>query len=77
MKLDNMTKEQAFMKAYRRCVAMAEPADIVYFLENKDRAQDVDYYEEKKIADQIEYWSHIEDAWLMWLEAMDYAKETT
>jgi len=72
-----MTKEEAFLNAYSRCVAVAPRCDIEYFLENKELAQGVDYYEEKKIADAIEYWSHIEDAWLMWLEAIDYTKETT
>jgi hypothetical protein len=70
-------QEIAFMKAYSRCVAMADPADIIYFLENKDKADGLDYYEAKKIADFTEYWSHIEDAWLMWLDAIKYAKETT
>jgi hypothetical protein len=69
-------QEIAFMKAYRRCVAVADPADIVYFLENKTRVQDVDYEEEEKITNAIQFWSHIEDAWLMWCEAIDYAKET-
>lgn len=72
-----MTKEQAFIKAYRRCVGSAPDEDLQYFLANKDKAQAADYYEEKKIADEIEYWSHIEDAWLMWLEAIDFAKEAT
>jgi hypothetical protein len=70
-------QEQAFMTAYSRCVAVASRCDVEYFLANKERAQNVDYYEEKKIADETEYWSHIEDAWLMWLEAIDFAKETT
>jgi hypothetical protein len=70
-------QEYAFMKSYSRCVAMADPADIIYFLENKDKADGLDYYEAKKIADFTEYWSHIEDAWLMWLDAIEYAKETT
>jgi hypothetical protein len=72
-----MTKEEAFIKAYRRCVGSASNEDLQYFLDNKDRAQGADYYEEKKIADETEYWSHIEDAWLMWLEAIDYTKEAT
>jgi hypothetical protein len=70
-------QEQAFIKAYSRCVAVASRCDVEYFLANKERAQGADYYEEKKIADEIEYWSHIEDAWLMWLEAIDFAKEAT
>jgi hypothetical protein len=69
-------QEQAFIKAYRRCVGSASDDDLQYFLANKERAQDVDYYEEKKIANEIEYWSHIEDAWLMWLEAIEHAKPT-
>ena len=72
-----MTKEEAFIKAYKRCVACAPEADLYYFLENKDEAQNADYHEEKRIAGETEYWSHIEDAWLMWLEAIDFAKETT
>jgi hypothetical protein len=66
--------EKAFMRSYASCVAVASKCDVEYFLENKDRAQGVDYYEEKKIADEIEYWSHIEDAWLMWLDAIQYAR---
>ena len=69
--------EQAFVSAYRRNVAVANLSDLLYFLANKDRVQDVEYEEEEKIINAIQYWSNIEDAWLMWLDAMDYAKEVT
>ena len=70
-------EEQAFVRAYQSNVAVASLSDVLYFLANKEKVQDVDYEEEQKIVDCASYWSHIEDAWLMWRDAMNYAKETT
>ena len=67
-------REKAFMKSYASCVAMASSDDVLYFLENKEKADDASYYEAKKITNETEYWSHIEDAWLMWLDAIAYAR---
>jgi len=67
-------KEKAFMRAYSSIVAMASSDDVLYFLEHKEKADDASYYEAKKITNETEYWSHIEDAWLMWLDAIQYAR---
>lgn len=60
--------EQAFVRAYRRNVAVANLSDLLYFLANKEDTPD-------EVSEQIDTWANIEDAWLMWLDAMDYAKE--
>lgn len=66
--------EKAFMKSYDSCVAMAPSDDVLYFLEHKEKADDASYYEARKITSEIEYWSHIEDAYLVWLDAIQYAR---
>ena len=60
--------EQAFVRAYRRNVAMASLSDLLYFLANKEDTPD-------EVSEQLDTWANIEDAWLMWLDAMEYAKE--
>ena len=60
--------EQAFVRAYRRNVAVASLSDLLYFLANKTDTPD-------EVSEQLDTWANIEDAWLMWLDAMDYAKE--
>ena len=60
--------EQAFVRAYRRNVAVANLSDLLYFLANKTDTPD-------EVSEQLDTWANIEDAWLMWLDAMDYAKE--
>jgi hypothetical protein len=62
-------EEQAFIRAYRRNVAVGSLSHILYFLANKNDAPEA-------VVDQIHTWSNIEDAWLMWRDAMDYAKGT-
>ena len=62
--------EQEFINAYRRNVAVATRDDLLYFLANKTDTPD-------EVSEQLDTWANIEDAWLMWLDAMDYAKETT
>ena len=59
--------EQAFVRAYRRNVAVASLSDLLYFLANKEDTPD-------EVSEQLDTWANIEDAWLMWLDAMDYAK---
>lgn len=60
--------EQAFVRAYRCNVAVANLSDLLYFLANKTDTPD-------EVSEQLDTWANIEDAWLMWLDAMDYAKE--
>ena len=59
--------EQAFIRAYRRNVATANMSDLLYFLANKNDAPD-------EVSEQLDTWANIEDAWLMWLDGMDYAR---
>ena len=59
--------EQAFISAYRRNVAVATRDDLLYFLANKNDAPD-------EVSEQLDTWANIEDAWLMWLDGMDYAR---
>lgn len=61
--------EQAFVRAYRRNVAVANLSDLFYFLANKEDTPD-------EVSEQLDTWANIEDAWLMWLDGMDYVKET-
>ena len=63
-------KEQAFIRAYRRNVGIATLSDLIYFLANKEDTPD-------EVSEQIHTWVSIEDAWLMWLDAIDYTKEKT
>jgi hypothetical protein len=59
--------EKAFMESYRRCVAIGSRDDVLYFLENKEDPPEA-------IVDEICAWVSIEDAWLMWLDAVRYAR---
>ena len=63
-------EEQAFIRSYRRNVAVANLSDLLYFLANKEDTPD-------EISEQLDTWSNIEDAWLMWCDAIEYTKETT
>jgi hypothetical protein len=74
--INGTNQEKAFYKAYRLCVGMADCASIQYYFDNKELAQ-VGTYEQQREVRDMEYWSHIEDCWLLWLEAIEYAKETT
>ena len=59
--------EQEFITAYRRNVAVANMSDLLYFLANKNDTPD-------EVSEQLDTWANIEDAWLMWLDGMDYAR---
>ena len=61
-------EEQAFIRSYRRNVAVANLSDLLYFLANKEDTPD-------EISEQLDTWSNIEDAWLMWCDAIEYTKE--
>jgi hypothetical protein len=63
-------EEQAFIRSYRSNVAVANLSELLYFLAHKEDAADI-------ITEQIHTWSNIEDAWLMWCDAINYTKETT
>lgn len=63
-------EEQVFIKTYRRNVGTASPSSVLYFLAHKDNATDT-------VVDQISTWSNIEDAWLMWKDAIEYTKGST
>jgi hypothetical protein len=69
-------EQQAFMKAYGKCMSVANDEEIKYFFENKDKTQVGAYKEQQAVRDGITYWGHIEDAWLLWIEAINYTKET-
>jgi hypothetical protein len=66
-------EEKAFMKAYRLCVGTANDTDLIYFICWKDKVNEVEYSEQQAIYEYSEYWSHIEDFWLLWREAIEYA----
>ena len=70
-------QEQAFMRAYGKCMATAPDHEVEYFFANKDKAQVGDFKQQQFVRDGAMYWGHIEDAWLLWLEAIDFAKEAT
>lgn len=70
-----MTKEQkAFMHFYGKCMAVASDNEIEYFFQNKDKTQIGTFKEQQAIRDAIIYWGHIEDAWLLWREAVHYGR---
>ena len=72
-----MTNQQrAFMKAYGKCMATAPDDEVEYFFANMDKAQEGDFEQQQFVRDGAMYWGHIEDAWLLWLEAINYTKET-
>lgn len=68
-------EEKAFIKAYRLCVGTASNEHIDYYLSMRKKVQLLDWQEEKEIYDQCEYWSHIEDFYLLWREAIEYANK--
>jgi hypothetical protein len=75
MKLNE--EQQAFMKAYGQCMAVAPDHEIEYFFEHKDKTQVGTFREQQLIREGITYWGHIEDAWLLWQEARKFGKETS
>lgn len=68
-------QEKAFYKAYRLCVGMADTNHVQYYFDNKELANNGTYEEQNAVIEGCEYWSHIEDAWLLWLEAIEYANK--
>lgn len=72
-----MTPQQhSFMEAYGKCMAVADDDEIRYFFANKDKTQVGTFKEQQAVRNGIVYWGHIEDAWLLWIEATNYTKET-
>ena len=69
-------QQQAFINAYRLCMGNAPTHEIEYFLEHKEKAQEGDFREQQLVREGAEYWNNIEDAWELWLQAIDYAKPT-
>jgi hypothetical protein len=67
-------QEKAFIKAYRLCMGNAPQNELEYYFQNQERAQLGTSEEQLAITEQIESWSRIEDAWLLWHEAIEYAR---
>jgi hypothetical protein len=71
-----MTKEQkAFIKAYRLCMGNAPTYELEYFFEYMDKAQGGDFRDQQLVREGAEYWNSIEDAWELWLQAIEYTKD--
>ena len=68
-------EEKTFMKAYRLCVGTASDTSLIYFLSMKDKVNELEYSEQQSVYEYSEYWSHIEDFWLLWREAIEYANK--
>lgn len=68
-------EERAFIQAYRLCVGSAFDEHIEYYFSNREKVQLCDAREERLIIEGCEYWSHIEDFFLLWREAIEYAKK--
>ena len=69
-------EEKAFMSAYRLCMGSAPRHELEYYFQFKDKAQLGTSKEQQAIIEEIESWSRIEDAWLLWFEATEYARGT-
>lgn len=67
-------QQQEFIKAYRLCMGNAPTHEIEYFFENKEKAQEGDFREQQLVREGAEYWNGIEDAWELWLQAVEYAR---
>lgn len=74
MAYDFTHKEKAFIKAYRLCIGTAPTHELEYFLEYREKAQEGDFREQQLVREGAEYWNNIEDAWELWLQAIDYAR---
>jgi len=70
-------EEQAFIRSYRLCMGNAPTHEIEYFFEYREKAQEGDFRDQQLVREGAEYWNSIEDAWELWLQAIEYAKETT
>jgi len=71
------SEQQAFIKAYRLCMGNAPTHEIEYFFEYREKAQEGDFRDQQLVREGAEYWNSIEDAWELWLQAIEYTKETT
>ena len=69
-------QEQAFIKSYRLCMGNAPTHEIEYFFAYKEKAQEGDVREQQLVREGAEYWNGIEDAWELWLQAIEYARPT-
>ena len=67
-------EEKSFMKAYRLCMGNASQNELEYYFQFKELAQIGTSQDQRKVTDEYEAWSRIEDAWLLWHEAIQYAK---
>jgi hypothetical protein len=71
-----MTNEQkAFIEAYRLCMGNAPIHQLEYFFEYMDKAQEGDFRDQQLVREGAEYWNSIEDAWELWQQAIEYAKD--
>jgi len=69
-------QQKAFMAAYRLCIGNATQSQLEYYFENLEKAQEGTAAQQQSIIDGIDTWLQIEDAWLLWHEAIEYAKES-
>ena len=69
-------EEKAFMNAYRLCMGNASQNELEYYFQFKELAQIGTSQDQRKVRDEYESWSRIEDAWLLWFEATEYAMKT-
>ena len=67
-------QEKAFMAAYRLCMGNAPRNELEYYFQNQEKAQLGSSAEQQAIIEELESWSRIEDAWLLWHEAIEYAR---
>lgn len=68
-------QEKAFIKAFRLCFGSAEMYQLEYYFEYRKLAQLASNKEQQLITEGIDNWSNIEDAWLLWREAIEYANK--
>lgn len=68
-------EEKAFIKAFRICFGSAEMYELEYYLEHRELSKVTSAREERLITEGIDNWSNIEDAWLLWREAIEYANK--
>lgn len=68
-------QQQTFINAYNKCMGVAPDSEIEYFFKYREMVQLVDSLKEAEyIRNGALYWGHIEDAWLLWREAIEYAR---
>ncbi len=49
--------------------------ELEYFFEYMDKAQGGDFRDQQLVREGAEYWNSIEDAWELWLQAIEYTKD--